>query len=185
MFSWAGEKNVREDVLERVFYERSWHISAKQASSINLPKFGRFGMATGWLWRRAGTQAGRGCYDMSQRNFFPLHISFDHDRDVHVVKEDQLATPIAIRMDLLVPLNGLGHTRRYKRREGEGLASPCLVLPQGLARLGHIYFHQATYDVFMTGHTSERDHETPHPGEGHCGVPILALAHAYTSSRST
>ncbi len=121
---------------------------------------------------------------MRHRKLLPLHVSFHLDMDVHVVKQDELAAPVAIRMHLLVPIDGLSHTRRQKCRERQVFAGPGLVLPYRLASPGHINFHQATNRVFVTAHTPDSDHETPHPRERDNPISIMTLFHLYTSSRS-
>src|SRR5947209_16186414 len=116
---------------------------------------------------------------MRHRKLLPLHVSFNLDLDVHVVKQDELITPVSIRMHLFVHSDGVSHTCRQKCCEGQSFAGPALVLPHHLASPGHINFHQAMNNVSVTAHTPDRDHEMPRPREIYDLISIVTLFHLY------
>ena len=118
--------------------------------------------------------------DIGKGKLLTLPVSFHLDIDVHVVKQDKLMAPVAIRMYALVHIDGVSHARRQKGREGQALSSPRLVLPYKLASPGHINFQQTTNNVFVPGHARDRAHNTLHPRERFNRISTLTLFHLYT-----
>src|SRR6266487_6060503 len=119
--------------------------------------------------------------DIGKGKLLTLHVSFNLDIDVHVVKQDELIAPVSISMHALVHSDGVSHARRQKCREGQALSSPRLVLPYQVASPGHINFHQATHNVFVPGHARDSAHNTLHPRERFNLISTVTLFHLQTS----
>ena len=72
-------------------------------------------------------------------------LVFDHQTDVHVVKQDELFASFTVCLHRLVLIHCAGEARDEKAGEGKGLTGARLVLCDQPSGNRHIHFEQAVH----------------------------------------
>jgi hypothetical protein len=106
-------------------------------------------------------------------------VAFDLEQGVHVhvVEDDQLIAPVAIRVHVAVQVDGLAQASHHKGGEGKRLARRLFVPADRLPRQGDVELHQPVHRVPPPPHLAAVDHGQADAGKGLHGVTVVVFVH--------